>query len=407
MKYLPEWGENLFQRIKRLVREYEEKHWVGSSINIAVGEPDTTPPEALRKLVAEEVLRDDNANHTYWDNRSHNRVNQNFIELNTGINVDEYEHLSTLIIPGEKPMIGLLPICSGANRDDVTVKNTGYMRNAPAYDLIGTWGEYLGEQTDIWPIYSSEDFKLDLKNMPKEALPRVIVTVKPWNPCPVWASREEWVELIEFCIENNIRLVNDGAYTAVVHEKHVSLTEVAKDYKDLDWIELFSMSKTYSACGWRFGVVVWSWDFVDEFTKIKGNTDSGPFGPLIIGMERYLETPDAKKDAIATQQLYKKRLDILIPIFEEAGLELSCPTEAGFFMLFRNPNFLNGELIETSEQFNSKMIDEIGLVWVPFTWSEVNGKPEQFIRYSACYDALNPENIARLKEALSKVKIGY
>jgi len=36
MRYLPTSGENLFQRIKRLVREYEAVHGAGSSINIAV-----------------------------------------------------------------------------------------------------------------------------------------------------------------------------------------------------------------------------------------------------------------------------------------------------------------------------------------------------------------------------------
>jgi aspartate/methionine/tyrosine aminotransferase len=34
------------------------------------------------------------------------------------------------------------------------------------------------------------------------------------------------------------------------------LTEVAKDYEELEWMELFSMSKTFSACGWRLGIAV-------------------------------------------------------------------------------------------------------------------------------------------------------
>ncbi|MDC0506229.1 aminotransferase class I/II-fold pyridoxal phosphate-dependent enzyme, partial [Candidatus Gracilibacteria bacterium] len=304
MKYLPEGGENLFQRIKRLVVEYEAQNGAGSSINIAVGEPDTTPPKALRELVAQEVLRDENANHTYWDNRTSGALNANFVKLNTGIDISSYSHISSLVIPGEKPMLGLLPIATGANRSDVALDNSGYMVNAPAYDLISTWSEYLGEESFIWPIYSHDDFKLRVSNMPEGKLPRMIVTVKPGNPCPVGASREEWVELIEYCIENNIRLVNDGAYTAVVHKNHVSLTEVAKDYPKLDWLELFSMSKTYSACGWRLGVAVGSEDFVSEFTKIKGNADSGAFGPLILGMDKYLETPQAKVDANATQELY-------------------------------------------------------------------------------------------------------
>jgi aspartate/methionine/tyrosine aminotransferase len=37
----------------------------------------------------------------------------------------------------------------------------------------------------------------------------MILTVKPGNPCPVGATREEWEEIIEYCIKNKIRLVND------------------------------------------------------------------------------------------------------------------------------------------------------------------------------------------------------
>jgi aspartate/methionine/tyrosine aminotransferase len=37
----------------------------------------------------------------------------------------------------------------------------------------------------------------------------------------------------------------------VVHKNHVSLTSVAVDYPKLEWAELFSISKTFSACGWR------------------------------------------------------------------------------------------------------------------------------------------------------------
>jgi|SaaInl8_150m_RNA_FD_contig_21_2756684_length_231_multi_9_in_0_out_0_1 hypothetical protein len=37
----------------------------------------------MRKMVAEEVLRDDNANHTYWDNRTSGNLNENFVKLNT------------------------------------------------------------------------------------------------------------------------------------------------------------------------------------------------------------------------------------------------------------------------------------------------------------------------------------
>lgn len=407
MKYLPESWENLFQRIKRLVREYEGINWAWSSINIAVWEPDTNPPELLRKLVAEEVLRDVNKNHNYWDNWSPEWLNKKIVELNTKINIDNYSHIKSLLIPWEKPILWLLPIACWANRNDSPVSNKGYMKNAPAYDVMATWCEYLWEESYIWPIYSYENFKLKVSNMPKWRLPRMILTVKPWNPCPVWASREEWEEIINFCIKNKIRLVNDWAYTAVVHKNHVSLTSIAVNYPELEWAELFSISKTFSACWWRIWVIVWSNDFIDEVTKIKWNTDSWVFWPAAVWLNNYLDTNESKNDNKNIQEMYKKRMDVLIPIFENAWLKLACPSDAWFFMLFLCPNKLNWEDINTSEEFNNKMINLVWLVWVPFVWSEINWKKEQFIRYSACYDSLKDENITRLKEALAKVNIIY
>jgi len=403
MKYLWEGGVNLFQKIAMLVTEYKEKNGEENLINIGSGEPDTTPPETLKKLVAEEVLSDVYATHTYQENNSKNRLNQNFIELNTWINIDNYPHLSSLILPWEKPMLGLLPIACGANRDDVEIDNEGYMVNAPSYDVIKTWAWYLWEKSFVWPIYAEENFALKIDNMPAWVKPRMILTVKPGNPCPVWATREEWVELIEYCIKNNIRLVNDGAYTALTHKSHVTLTEVAKDYPELDWIELFSGSKTFSMCGWRLGVAVWSKDFISELAKVKWNTDSWAFGPLVSGMEKYLELEQSKLDAKEKQEMYQKRLEILTKVFTDFGLKLACPTDAGFFMMFDCPKYLDWEEITSSEEYNKKIIEKIGVVWVPFSGQ----KWEQFIRYSACYDAFDEAKIAKLKEVLSRVKISY
>lgn len=403
MKYLWEWGVNLFRKIAQLVSEYIEKNWAENLINIGSWEPDMTPPKKLKELVANEVLSDDYFTHTYQENNSKNKLNRNFVELNTWINIEDYSHLSTQILPWEKPMLGLLLIACWANRNDVEIDNNGFMVNAPSYDVVRTWSQYLWEDSFIWPIYASENFALKIKNIPVWIKPRMILTVKPWNPCPVWATREEWEEIIKYCIDNNIRLVNDWAYTALTHNSHVTLTEVAKDYPELDWIELFSGSKTFSMCGWRLGIAVWSNDFISELAKVKWNTDSGPFGPLISGMEKYLETPQAKIDANFNQKMYEKRLNILTKIFTDFGLKLICPTDAWFFMMFECPKFLNWEKINNSEEYNKKIITVIWVVWVPFSgewW-------EQFIRYSACYDIEKSENIERLKDALSKVEIKY
>lgn len=407
MKYLGDSPENLFQRIKRYIREYEAEHGVGSSINVAVGEPDTVPPKTFRKMTAEAVLSDENAIHTYWDNRDPGKFCRNIVLQITGINIDDYPHIHSLVLPGEKAMLGLLPISCGANSSE-TFENEGFVRTAPAYDLVGVWAEYLGVETDVWPLFSEENFALNLKNLPKNKKPpRMIITVKPGNPCPAGAQRKNWEELIKYCIANNVRLVNDAAYTSLVHGEHVPLSAVAKDYPELEWIEMFSISKTLSACGWRLGAAIGSADFIDELTKVKGNADSGPFGPALVAAEKYFASEVCAGEISEVQKMYDRRLHIAIPIFEAAGFKLACPTDAGFFMLFHCPKKLNGEEITSSEDFNKKMISTIGLVGVPFSGAKVDGNQEQFIRYSVCSDFENEAFANRVQAALRTVKVEY
>jgi len=403
MKYLWEGWINLFQKIAMLVAEYKEKNGEENLINIGSGEPDMVPPYELRKILSKEVLLDDQSIHTYQENNSRWRLNQNFIKLNTWINIDDYPHISSQLIPWEKTTLAMLPIACWSNVENPPVDNEGYVVNAPSYDIVRTWSKYLWQKSAVWPIYASENFRLNLEHFPKWIKPRMILTVKPGNPCPVWATKEEWIELIEYCIKNKIRLVNDWAYTALTHNSHVTLTEVAKDYEELEWMELFSMSKTFSACGWRLGIAVWSNDFISELQKVKWNTDSWPFWPLVSAMDKYLETPQAKIDASKNQEMYKKRLEILTKVFTDFGLKLTCPTDAWFFMMFDCPKYLDWKEIVSSEEYNKEIITKIWVVWVPFTGQ----KWEQFIRYSACYDAFDEEKINKLKKALSKVKISY
>ncbi len=407
MRYLGSSPENLFQRIKRYVREYEAEHGTGSSINVAVGEPDTSPPETLRQMTAETVVKNDNAIHTYWDNRDPGNFCRNMVYRITGIDINKYDHIHSLVLPGEKAMLGLLPISCGVNSSE-NFNNEGFIRTAPAYDLVGIWAEYLGTEADVWPLYSEENFALNLKNLPKQKKPpRMIITVKPGNPCPAGASRKNWEELIQYCIANNVRLVNDAAYASLVHKEHITLSEVAKDYQELDWIEMFSISKTLSACGWRLGGAIGSEDFITELTKVKGNADSGPFGPALVAAEKYFASEKSPQEITEIQTMYERRLGIAIPLFEAAGFRLACPTDAGFFMLFHCPKILDGETVESSEDFNKKMIAKIGLVGVPFSGAEVDGKSEQFIRYSVCSNFEDEAFTQRVSEALEHIDVAY
>ena len=225
--------------------------------------------------------------------------------------------------------------------------------------------------------------RLNLKRL-KEAvshsgLPRVdlVFTVRPGNPAAVGASESDWRELITYCLEHKTRLANDAAYAGLAQEKHhVSLAVVAKDFPGLEWVELYSVSKSFNDPGARLGAMVGSKDFVRDYLMIKGNTDSGPVPSLMAAYgEFFKDLGNARRMMENIRETYQRRLDYIVARFKKAGLIPACETEAGFFTLWKVPKRVLGidlskdartRDFEPHEAFNRAVISETGLVGVHF-----------------------------------------
>src|SRR5208282_1340900 len=70
----------------------------------------------------------------------------------------------------------------------------------------------------------------------KEALRRdgrgradLVFTIRPGNPAAVGASEADWKELIAFCLEKGMRLVNDAAYAGPVPSVMAAYGEFLND----------------------------------------------------------------------------------------------------------------------------------------------------------------------------------
>ena len=426
MRKIPPSGINLFQLIYQLIREYEggTRH----ALNLSLGNPDMIVPAEVRALKKKFADGSDYDLSTYAEDKNLNQFAEGMVEAFSGVRLADHSHLRVLPTAGIKTASALLPLACGMHLKGR--ENFRVVTHLPAYDIMGTWSEpYLGGKRIVWPLLSKHQMKLHLGSL-KTALdeakcekPDLIFVIRPGNPASVGASKEEWKELIEFCQSRGIRLANDGAYATLGNEgSHTSLSFVAKDYPDLEWVELFSMSKALSDPGQRLGVIVGSKDFIEDWNLIKGNTDSGP---VPLGMYAYGEL---FKDRAATKKLlretsdtYQKRLDFLIPTLKKAGFTPACETTAGFFTLWKTPNFAFGEDIVAeakregrpqAEIFNRKVITRTGLVGVHFTGHSMNAAnsqadPEHFIRYAACLDLLDTKVQERLQSIVTEMKPGY
>ena len=419
MRRIPPSGINLFQQIYLFINEYREKTGL-EPLNLSLGNPDGVPPEPIRALKAKYAADPGYDYHTYAEDKNLHRFAETMVALHGGIDVARFPLLRALPIAGIKTASALMGLACGLHLPDKARRTAFRMAsNLPAYDVAGTWNDaYLGAQRTVWPLISADNMRLSVARL-KEALKKdqtdradLVFVIRPGNPAAVGASGADWKELISFCLEKGMRLVNDGAYTGLAATgSHVPLAQVAKDHPDLEWIELYSVSKSFNDPGARLGALVGSRDFVADFILVKGNTDSGPAPGIMAAYGEFLSDPKNAQAALDDiRGLYEKRLVYLIPTLKTAGLRPACSTESGFFTLWKTPREAFGKKLPAEnrhEAFNRTVIAETGIVGVHFSGFNESGAAEPLIRYAVCADVLDKKFQARLEAGLAKIKPVY
>jgi len=388
-------GENLFQRIKRIRSEYERTSGK-ASINLSVGEPDGVPTTITRSAASVACLSTERSVHVYQDNGAPEGFDRAMVRHHVSAEIADREGLDTLPIPGIKPMIGLLPLACGANVPDagsVVVAGT----TKPGYPVIRTWSGYLGCEYSDWPLYAEKNFRPQLADAPKGVT--VVLFNYPNNPTGATMSAEGWREICGWAVENNVRLVNDAAYGGLIHGEHTMLSEVAVEYPGLEWIEMFSASKSHNATGWRVGVAFGSADFIADLRMVKGNTDSGFAAPMAIGVQRAID--EDQEGLAAIRELYGRRIGVLVELLKPY-LRLATSPDAGFFTFWHAPTKVFGKPVASADEYNIAMIEKFGLVGVPYT-----GTDGEYIRYAVCFDVEDEKVQAAVRAAMDEAKPEY
>jgi alanine-synthesizing transaminase len=415
MRRIPPAGINLFQLIYILIRDYKEKSGL-DPLNLSLGNPDGVPDARVLDVISRFAKDPAYDYHTYAEDKNLNQFCEGMIRSHTGLDVTDFPHLKYVPIAGIKTASALLPLSCGLHLPDASRRTQmHFVSNLPAYDVIGTWtSSYLASHRIVWPLLASENMRLNLQNL-KKALeqkgvsqPAMIFVIRPGNPAAVGGKPEEWKELIEFCLERGTRLVNDGAYTALADAHHTPLLHVAKDYPELEWAEMYSLSKSFNDPGARLGAIVGSKDFIEDFILVKGNTDSGP-NPAVMAAYGEIFKDRSLTQTVLTdlRALYRKRVDYVIGALKKYGWKQACETNAGFFTLWNAPRRILGREMKDAEDVNRTIITETGIVGVHFTGTKADGSPEPLIRYAVCTDVLSPALQRRFETELARLKPEY
>ncbi|HVC09587.1 MAG TPA: pyridoxal phosphate-dependent aminotransferase [Elusimicrobiota bacterium] len=419
---VPPQGVNLFQSIYALVDGYR-RDTGQEPLNLSLGNPDGVPPADIRRLQARFAEDAGYDFHTYAEAKNLLGFAQAMVELHAGVRVQDYPHLAALPIAGIKTATAMIPLACGLADRRGGAKPFRFASTLPAYDVIGAWGGYLGARRVVWPLLSQDGMRPRLARL-KAALKKsgsqkldLIFLIRPGNPASVAATRAEWQELIRYCLKNRVRLVNDAAYVGLAGPEHVSLARAAAKFPELEWLELYSVSKSFSDPGARLGALAGSKDFVEDFLVIKGNTDSGPVPSVMAAYgEFFSNRARAAKTLSRLRALYRARVAYLVKQFKAAGLKPACGADAGFFTLWKIPRrafgrdmsaYARGQGFSPARAFNSLAIAEAGIVGVHFDAAPRSGAFEPFIRYAACADVLSPAFQKRFEAGLARLKPAY
>jgi alanine-synthesizing transaminase len=220
--------------------------------------------------------------------------------------------------------------------------------------------------------------------------PKVLVVGYPSNPTAYVADLPFYQRLVNFAREHDLIVISDLAYAEIyfgdVPTPSILQAEGAKEVA----VEFTSMSKTYSMAGWRMGFAVGNKRLIGALTRVKSYLDYGAFTPIQAAATAALNGP---QDIIAENRaLYKKRRDVLVKSFANAGCTIPVP-EASMFAWAPIPEQF-AKL--GSMEFSKQLLTEAGVAVAPGVGFGEEG--EGFVRIALV------ENEQRLRQAARGVK---
>jgi aspartate aminotransferase len=205
----------------------------------------------------------------------------------------------------------------------------------PFYSNYASCAHYTGINLVAVPAGRETNFHLPSKEEIEKKITdktKAILYCSPGNPTGAVFSKEEVELLVEIAKEHNLFLISDEVYREYIFEgEHTSLLSYINEIPG-NAILLDSLSKRYSLCGARLGVIVSkNEDLIKGIVKLAQTRLSG--GLIDQEMASKMgEVPDSYIDGVREE--YKKRRDVLYEgLTAIEGVEMSVPEGAFYTMV--------------------------------------------------------------------------
>src|SRR5438552_2923650 len=199
-----------FEKIKRAKRAATALHPAGEIIDLGVGEPDEMAfPEVVEKL-CEEAKKAENRGYADNGDAVLKQAAARYLERVCGVK-DIDPELEVMHSIGSKAALSILPAALINPGDYV-------LMTIPGYPVFGTHARYYDGIVYNLPLNEENQFLPNLRTIPASVLQKakVLVLNYPNNPTGASATPEFFSEVVDFAKANNIVVIHDAAYAALV-----------------------------------------------------------------------------------------------------------------------------------------------------------------------------------------------
>lgn len=256
-----------------------------------------------------------------------------------------------------------------------------------------------GAAVHKFELVFDDTFKVDedlfferLQKTINESIPKVkfVVVNFPHNPTCATVTPEFYVKLVAMAKRERFYIISDIAYADITFDGYktpsIFQAEGALDVA----VECFTLSKSYNMAGWRVGCIVGNEKLIGALKRIKSWLDYGMFTPIQIAATVALDGP---QECVAEHiEKYRKRRDIMLEVFAEAGWKMNKPN-ASMFIWAKIPDCA-AHL--GSMEFSKQLLREAHVAVSPGIGFGHYG--EQYVRIALI------ENEKRIRQAAKNIK---
>lgn len=244
-------------------------------------------------------------------------------------------------------------------------------------------------------------FSLDISVLESAVTARTkgIVINSPQNPTGKVYTRAELNALAEFAVRHNLLVYTDETYEHMVYAGHEHIAPATLPGMRERTITISSLSKTYSATGWRVAWAIAPPELTDAIRKVHDFLTISAPHPMQHAAVTALKLPRSYYDQLL--ETYTRRREILCGGLAAAGFQISWP-EGAYYVLVNLRELLHQN--ESVDEFGLRLIREAGVGGVPGTaFMPGHQGDAPWLRLSFCkQEATLNSGIQKLSQWLAK-----